>query len=251
MRNRHFAVVTSWDDGHILDLKLADKLEKYDVKGTFFVPSRNRGVVEGHGLDDDSVCYLSEIGEVGSHSVSHPDLLKLDHEKAFEEIIRSKHELEAILHKRIVGFCYPMSRYDERIKSLVVKAGYEYGRAVDDFSFSIMSSGEFEIKTTVEACRKPVISTYTASKVVRDFRVVRYLRDFRKWDSLAIRIFDFCLKNADVFHFWGHSWYIEKSGDWDRLNRVLDYVSNRDGVEYLTLQQYVQMTRTSSSRPLP
>jgi len=251
MRDRHFAVVTSWDDGHILDLKLADKLEKYAVKGTFFVPSRNRGVVEGHGLDDDSVCYLSEIGEVGSHSVSHPDLLRLDSEKAFEEIKRSKRELETILRKRIVGFCYPMSRFDERIKSLVVKAGYEYARAVDDFSFSIMSSGEFEVKTTLEARSKSVISTYTASKVVRDFRVVRYLRDFKKWDSLAIRIFDFCRKNASAFHFWGHSWDIEKSGDWDRLDRVLDYISNRDSAEYLTLQQYVQMTRTSSSHPSP
>ena len=250
-RNRPFVVVTSWDDGHILDLKLAEKLEKYGVKGTFFVPSRSRGVVDGRGLDDDSVCYLGEIGEVGSHSVSHPNLLKLDRGKAFEEIKRSKHELETILRKRVVGFCYPMSRYDEGIKNLVARAGYEYARVVDDFSFCMMSLGEFEVRTTVEARRKSVISKDTASKVVRDFRVARYLPHFKKWDSLAMKIFDFCWKNIGVFHLWGHSWDIEKSGDWDKLDRVLDYVGNRNATEYLTLQQYVRMTRTSSSRLSP
>jgi peptidoglycan/xylan/chitin deacetylase (PgdA/CDA1 family) len=248
-RERCFVVVTSWDDGHILDLKLAEMLEKYGVKGTFFVPSRDRGVIEKQGLDDDSLRYLSEIGEVGSHTVSHPNLVNLDSEKAFEEIMRSKHELEAIVGKRIVGFCYPRSRYDERIKNLVVQAGYEYARVVDDFSFSIISSGEFEVKTTLEAHRRSLISRDTAKRVASDFRIAKYLRDFGKWDLLAIRVFDHCWKNGNVFHLWGHSWDIEKSRDWGRLDRVLDYVSKRDATEYLTLQQYVQMTCDGNSHP--
>lgn len=240
--------MTSWDDGNISDLKLADKLEKYRVNGTFFVPSRNRGYIRGQGLDDDSVRYLSEIGEVGSHTVSHPDLLKLDSEKAYDEIERSKHELETIMRKRVVGFSYPMSRYDERIKSLVAQAGYEYARAVDNFSFSIMSSGELEVKTTVEARGDSLISRRTAGKILRNFGVVRYLPDFKKWDSLAIKIFDSRRKDCSVFHLWGHSWNIDKAGDWDKLDRVLNYISNREGTLYLTLQQYVQMVRTSKSR---
>jgi hypothetical protein len=36
-----FAFLTaSWDDGHPLDFRIADMLERYGLTGTFYVPSR-------------------------------------------------------------------------------------------------------------------------------------------------------------------------------------------------------------------
>jgi peptidoglycan/xylan/chitin deacetylase (PgdA/CDA1 family) len=34
-------VTTSWDDGHPLDLKLAELLKKYDVPATLYMPMDN------------------------------------------------------------------------------------------------------------------------------------------------------------------------------------------------------------------
>src|SRR5438477_127046 len=31
-------LTTSWDDGHVLDFKVADLLSKYDLTGTFYIP---------------------------------------------------------------------------------------------------------------------------------------------------------------------------------------------------------------------
>ena len=31
-------ITTSWDDGHPLDLRLAELLHKYDVPATFYIP---------------------------------------------------------------------------------------------------------------------------------------------------------------------------------------------------------------------
>ena len=34
-------VTTSWDDGHVLDHKVANLLESYDLPGTFYVATQN------------------------------------------------------------------------------------------------------------------------------------------------------------------------------------------------------------------
>lgn len=34
-------ITTSWDDGHLLDLKLAGLLQKYDIPATFYVTIEN------------------------------------------------------------------------------------------------------------------------------------------------------------------------------------------------------------------
>ena len=34
-------ITTSWDDGHPLDFKLAELLNKYNLKGTFYIPRSN------------------------------------------------------------------------------------------------------------------------------------------------------------------------------------------------------------------
>lgn len=62
--------------------------------------------------------------EIGSHSLSHADLLQCSEEQAEEEIRCSKRILEQITGKRVDWFSYPYGSHDERIRSIVRKAGY-------------------------------------------------------------------------------------------------------------------------------
>lgn len=36
MENKQLIITTSWDDGHPLDLKIAELLDKYGINGTFY-----------------------------------------------------------------------------------------------------------------------------------------------------------------------------------------------------------------------
>jgi peptidoglycan-N-acetylglucosamine deacetylase len=47
-------------------------------------------------------------------------------------------------------------------------------------------------------------------------------------------MFDRALRDGGVFHLWGHSWEIERNGDWDRLARVCEYIAGRTEVDYRT-----------------
>jgi hypothetical protein len=46
-------------------------------------------------------------------------------------------------------------------------------------------------------------------------------------------LFDLAFAAGGIWHLWGHSWEIDEHHDWQKLKRVLKYVSNRPDVQYL------------------
>jgi peptidoglycan/xylan/chitin deacetylase (PgdA/CDA1 family) len=64
---------------------------------------------------------------IGSHSVSHRNLARLDDDSQHGEVARSKHVLEAQLGREIRAFAYPYGwpgTYTHRTKAIVAEAGY-------------------------------------------------------------------------------------------------------------------------------
>jgi hypothetical protein len=61
------------------------------------------------------------------------------------------------------------------------------------------------------------------------------------WEGRAKTLFDLAAEKGGVFHLWGHSWQIEENNDWDKLDRVLKYVSNRAGVLYISNGETIDM----------
>ena len=93
---------TSWDDGHKLDLKILDLLNKYNLKGIFYIPKNF--VLKN--LSDEEIKLISQTQEIGAHSLTHPDLTKISLAEARQEICESKKWLENLLNKKINNFCY-------------------------------------------------------------------------------------------------------------------------------------------------
>jgi len=63
--------------------------------------------------------------ELGSHSLTHPDLRKLDDEALAFELADSKTAVERITGRPCRTFAYPYGLYDERVVRAVGAAGYE------------------------------------------------------------------------------------------------------------------------------
>ncbi|MCE1188455.1 MAG: polysaccharide deacetylase family protein [Ignavibacteria bacterium] len=83
-------------------------------------------------LSDSQVRELSEWGvEIASHSLTHPHLPSLDKEQAEREIISSKENIEKLLGKKVITFCYPYGDVNEDIKKAVKTAGYTFGISTD------------------------------------------------------------------------------------------------------------------------
>ena len=62
-------VTTSWDDGHHTDLRLAERLAAYALKGTFYVALNHP---RDKDIGDDEIRALQRTGmEIGSHTLTH------------------------------------------------------------------------------------------------------------------------------------------------------------------------------------
>jgi peptidoglycan/xylan/chitin deacetylase (PgdA/CDA1 family) len=64
--------------------------------------------------------------EIGSHTLTHPILPRLDDEQLVREIQGSRAKLEAAVGRNIAGFCYPNGDHDDRVVEATREAGYAY-----------------------------------------------------------------------------------------------------------------------------
>ncbi|MEO9186674.1 MAG: polysaccharide deacetylase family protein, partial [Kofleriaceae bacterium] len=121
---------TSWDDGHPLDLRVAELLATYGFRGTFYVPRRN---LEGRAvLSRRELATLGAQFEIGGHSYDHVRLTRVPTAAAAHQVYAIKAALEDELGRSIAGFCYPGGAHDRSVRELVRRAGFRYARTIEN-----------------------------------------------------------------------------------------------------------------------
>ncbi|MDZ7330972.1 MAG: polysaccharide deacetylase family protein [candidate division KSB1 bacterium] len=257
-------VTTSWDDGSVLDLKLANLLDKYNSKGTFYIPQS----CINHGFSIGNLKEISNCHEIGAHGVSHRDLTKLLPQEAIHEIKESKHFLEGILKNEIAMFAYPYGSYNNLIKSHVKDCGYLGARTINPFRFELAFDA-FEMGVTMHIAlfysfifrklgnlKEKILNSYNEQLSLEDNIVIKqpqvkdYLKLFRIGlpllsfvdnKKLIMNIFKRILTTGGIFHLWGHSWEIEQFKMWKSLELIFEYISKRPEVKYLTNSGCLEM----------
>ena len=97
-------------------------LKKYGFPATFFVKLNNIG--KG-GLTYKMLREMAEAGmTIGSHSINHNNMAKMDPDISREELVGSKKILENNLGIEINFFSYPGGAYSEQTIVAVKEAGY-------------------------------------------------------------------------------------------------------------------------------
>ena len=223
-------VTTSWDDGHKLDAKLAALLEKYGIRGTFYIAPRNLEIEPADRLSQAGVRELAQRFEIGGHTLSHQRLPLIPEAAAAEEMRAGKQELEATTGTAVTSFCYPRGEYTRAHVAQAREFGIRLARTVR--RSSLEPGPPLELGTTVNAYAHRVDGPL-ALRLSR-YRPRAAVRLYLEWDELAFSWFELSLARGGVYLLWGHSWEVEARGDWRRLERVLDHISNRPEVSYLT-----------------
>lgn len=233
-------VTTSWDDGDILDLKLARLLDTDNIKGTFYITKEYRK----ERLSDGDIKTISQRHEIGAHTLTHSDLRKISREEKIREIKGSKEWLEDLLGKEVVSFCYPSGFFDTESVELVKEAGFR-GARTTLLGRIEPSADPFVLSTTLQVYpipfRKLGASRYWWWKLLQPFTerspalraLGAPLQSFRSFEALACATFDIARARGGVFHLWGHSWEIDKYDMWQPLERVLSYISKREDCRYI------------------
>ncbi|MFH1778184.1 MAG: polysaccharide deacetylase family protein [Candidatus Omnitrophota bacterium] len=117
-------VAITFDDGYADLYKNAyPVLKKHNLSATIFL------IVDFIGkkgyLNWDEILEMAEHGiTFGSHTMTHPELPDLSDEKIRREVIYSKSLLENRLKKPIDFIAYPLGAFNQKVVSIVQRAGY-------------------------------------------------------------------------------------------------------------------------------
>jgi peptidoglycan/xylan/chitin deacetylase (PgdA/CDA1 family) len=235
-------VTTSWDDGHTLDIRLAEMLDRYGMSGTFYLPlSYDRFPV----MAKEEIRALRAMGmEIGSHTLTHPNLTKLRKNQALHELVESKKMLEDIVGELIVSFCYPAGKFNPMVRSWVVEAGYKLARTTLAFridkkfdSFCMPVSFQFFPHMRIVSIRH-ALKEGNLTGLINWWRLWKMESDLMQLLELLL---NFILKNGGILHIWGHSWEIEEFQLWGILEEAFRCIANLPEVLYLTNSQILDL----------
>lgn len=197
-------LITSWDDGHKLDLRLADMLKGFNLPGIFYIPTRSE-------LSGSDIMDLHDARfEIGAHTRTHPqDMKYLDEEDIRNEILSNKLFLESIIYDDVKTFAYPRGRYSDKIIAALKEFSFEWARTTE-----ILWIGEE---------RDPFL---TPTTIHGGYQRKEY--NDKDWLEVAKRYFERVAESpmdGATFHLWGHSWEIEKFNQWDKLEDLFEHLS--------------------------
>lgn len=245
---RPFFITTSWDDGHRLDLRVADLLDRYGLTGTFYIA---REYIQPR-MSDDEIAALAARHEIGAHTLTHPILTKLSPEKAKSEIEEPRFWLETITGKAVSAFCYPRGAYHAVTRDLAMQAGYLTARTVEAYQIEA-GSDPFTLPTTIQVYpfpMRPVKHPRARFEPLRRawphfWRLNLPLKALFGWESLALALLKRAAEAGGVWHLWGHSWEVEKYGMWDSLERVLKIASQLESARPVTNSELIRQVGRS------
>jgi len=229
-------VTTSWDDGDPSDRKVAELLRARGLAGTFYVPLI--GYDGRRTLDTEHLRMLASEGfEIGAHGTSHNALPHLGPKEIAREVRICKSRLEDILGGQVQMFCYPKGRHSAEVVRHLKETGYMGARTNRTLGHKLDFT-PFEMPTTLQVyhLRKSgyLRNAVRAAKFGAVFEYLARVSRANSWVELGKAFFDLVLRQGGVWHLYGHSWQIEEMGLWDELRQMLDYVSNREGVTYVS-----------------
>ncbi len=146
--DEHKKFLLIFDDGYECIYRYAfPVLRDFGFKAVVFIPSGYIGLTNewdhhllgrrfGH-LTLEMLKELTEAGwMIGSHTVSHVDLLRLSDDRLKNEIEGSRRELQDATEQPLNWISYPFGRYDRHIIDAAMRAGYS-GAVVPAFRKSV------------------------------------------------------------------------------------------------------------------
>ncbi|MBQ9766841.1 MAG: polysaccharide deacetylase family protein [Lachnospiraceae bacterium] len=216
--NKKKAFTLSYDDGITQDIRFVELLNRYGLKCTFNLNSgiqtkanfwANKDGIITYRMNMEGLKELYAGHEIAVHSLTHPDLTKLDEETIYNELYRDKVNLEAFFGTEVTGMAYPYGTHDEKVRSIVKKAGLHYARTVH-------STNAFDLPW--DLLQLPATCHHDAENLM----------------DLAKQFVESETDTPQLFYVWGHSYEFDFKQSWDRIEEFFQYISGRDDIFYGT-----------------
>lgn len=230
-------VTTSWDDGDPDDLRVAAALTERGLSGTFYLCRSFDGTPRLTPGDIGSLAAMPGI-EIGSHTLTHPDLRQLSRIDLREELVGSKQWLEDLVGRDVEAFCYPRGLQNRRVRRATADAGYTFARTTRSTAWTLPQN-PYLVPTTMQLYPHRRSTQVRHAVKERDVVGLRNLLTLRGWSTNPgdlVRSLATAARHAGggVLHIWGHSWELRDEALWARFHEVLDVLRDTPGAIFGT-----------------
>lgn len=203
----------SIDDGHPLDLKTAEILDKNNKKAVFYIPIRRSGKI----LTKKQIRYLGLRFELGGHTYNHLDLTKISPGEAWQEIYDGKNALEDILGRKIRSFAFPYGHYNNQLIRLVKKAGFENCRSGRIINFHEFNDNCFLQHPNFQIYPHRLITDVKHCLKMMDY--YSFLKRIKYYKFSHLDVISYLMTNKKI-HIWFHSKDIRDFNLWQLFTKI-------------------------------
>lgn len=209
----------SYDDGNAPDIRLIEIFDKYGLKCTFNINSgllRDTDEVrenpEGKLTRGEVAKYFSDSKhEAAVHTLTHPWLKSLRDEEIIYETVQDRINLEKLTGKPVRGMAYPFGCFTDEQTKLLKSCGIVYSRTAKGTRRFDFPSDWLYLEPTCHHNDEKLF------ELAEDF-----VQNEPKWDICR------------MFYVWGHTYEFDNDNNWDRIEKLAEYLSGRDDIWYAT-----------------
>jgi peptidoglycan/xylan/chitin deacetylase (PgdA/CDA1 family) len=133
--NTHSVAITFDDAVESFAANAVPSLVRWNIPATVFAVSDQLDTRPNWGdsyyppeerlMSADRLRGLPDLISVGSHTLTHPNLVELSLEAAALEITHSREKLESMLQRPVLWFCFPYGAFDDSTVRLCREAQYQ------------------------------------------------------------------------------------------------------------------------------
>ncbi len=214
------AVTFSYDDGIVMDRRLVEIFNRYNMKATFNLNSgiqtgANSFDIKGMPVYRMNMAGLKELyagHEIAVHTLTHANLSKCDEETIYNEIARDKENLERYYGQKVEGMAYPFGVYNDTVIRIAKECGIRYARTVIETGDFEISENLLELKASAHHSRADLF-------------------------DMIHRFLEMEPEKPQLLYIWGHSYEFEVGQNWDRIEEICRLLAGKDDIYYGTNSQ--------------
>jgi peptidoglycan-N-acetylglucosamine deacetylase len=214
---------TSWDDGDISDLRVAELLTAFGLRGTFYAST---GPTGSRLIEDDPLAQIGLTHELGNHGRTHTPFVLLSEKLLREELIWGGSDL-----RRLSGTTPTMVAPPQgKISANVVRVARELGLGVR--TAPILGTGGIwhgSLDPTAMFYPHRTRSLATNAYRRRAVPMIPLLLSWTRSTEFRTRMREVIRSAVSMtrcVHLWGHSEEVERLDLWTELEDVFALASN-------------------------
>ncbi len=223
---KRYALTFSYDDGCPQDRRLVALFDKYEMKCTFNMNSRNTENPNAKGIRAEEIrpLFIEKGHEIAVHTVNHPHLENMLIKDQYDEIMNDRIALERASGTIIRGLAYPFGTWGNETLVAMETASIVYGRTVN-------CTNNFTLPSDFKLWH-PTVHHNECENAAR-----RFIYNVTKAPWRA----------GGVLYIWGHAYEFDNKEapvQWEKFEEILaDLYQYRDGywaATNLEIYDYVQ-----------